>query len=74
MGSGTICDAQYLFSEDILGYNNGHIPRHAKTYTNLKKTTMKLRINQLMPINFSKDVEIKNIQIKNITLKLIKKN
>ena len=37
MGSGTICDAQYLFSEDILGYNNGHIPRHAKTYTNLKK-------------------------------------
>ena len=37
MGSGTICDAQYLFSEDILGYNNDHTPRHAKTYGNLKK-------------------------------------
>ena len=37
MGSGTICDAQYLFSEDILGYNKGHIPRHAKVYTNLSE-------------------------------------
>ena len=29
MGSGIGCDAQYLFAEDILGYNSGHIPRHA---------------------------------------------
>ena len=35
MGSGTGCDAQYLFAEDILGYNQGHIPRHAKVYTNI---------------------------------------
>lgn len=35
MGSGLDCDAQYLFSEDILGYNKGHIPRHAKVYANL---------------------------------------
>ena len=35
MGSGQGCDAQYLFSEDILGYNKGHIPRHSKVYTNL---------------------------------------
>ncbi len=35
MGSGQGCDAQYLFSEDILGYNTGHIPRHAKVYENL---------------------------------------
>ena len=27
-GSGT--DAQYLFATDILGDNEGHIPRHAK--------------------------------------------
>ena len=33
MGSGTSCDAQYLFSDDVLGYNEGHIPRHAKVYT-----------------------------------------
>ena len=32
MGSGPGCDAQYLFSEDILGENRGHIPRHAKVY------------------------------------------
>jgi 3-methyl-2-oxobutanoate hydroxymethyltransferase len=32
MGSGPGCDAQYLFAEDILGENRGHIPRHAKVY------------------------------------------
>ncbi len=32
MGSGSGCDAQYLFSTDILGTNTGHIPRHAKVY------------------------------------------
>lgn len=32
MGAGTGCDAQYLFAKDILGYNDGHIPRHAKVY------------------------------------------
>ena len=34
MGAGTGCDAQYLFAKDILGYNEGHIPRHAKVYRN----------------------------------------
>ena len=34
MGSGPGCDAQYLFAEDILGENRGHIPRHAKVYRN----------------------------------------
>ena len=34
MGSGTGCDAQYLFAEDVLGQNRGHYPRHAKTYRN----------------------------------------
>ena len=37
MGSGQGCDAQYLFSEDILGYNKGHIPRHAKVYENISE-------------------------------------
>lgn len=36
MGSGTGCDAQYLFAEDILGTNRGHVPRHAKQYVNLR--------------------------------------
>jgi 3-methyl-2-oxobutanoate hydroxymethyltransferase len=34
MGAGGGCDAQYLFSEDILGYNRGHYPRHSKVYRN----------------------------------------
>ena len=34
MGAGTGADAQYLFAEDMLGYNRGHIPRHSKTYRN----------------------------------------
>ena len=37
MGSGQGCDAQYLFSEDLLGYNKGHIPRHSKVYTDLSE-------------------------------------
>ncbi|RWE27122.1 MAG: 3-methyl-2-oxobutanoate hydroxymethyltransferase [Mesorhizobium sp.] len=32
MGAGAGCDAQYLFSEDVLGSNRGHYPRHAKRY------------------------------------------
>lgn len=36
MGAGTGCDAQYLFSTDILGTNRGHVPRHAKQYANLR--------------------------------------
>jgi 3-methyl-2-oxobutanoate hydroxymethyltransferase len=35
MGSGSGCDAQYLFSTDILGTNSGHMPRHAKRYRDL---------------------------------------
>ncbi|MFN0190973.1 MAG: 3-methyl-2-oxobutanoate hydroxymethyltransferase [Aestuariivirga sp.] len=34
MGSGAGCDAQYLFAEDILGTNRGHMPRHSKVYRN----------------------------------------
>ncbi len=35
LGSGAGCDIQYLFACDILNITEGHIPRHAKTYTNL---------------------------------------
>lgn len=34
MGAGPGADAQYLFSEDVLGCTSGHKPRHAKTYRN----------------------------------------
>ena len=34
MGAGMGCDAQYLFADDILGQNRGHMPRHSKVYRN----------------------------------------
>jgi 3-methyl-2-oxobutanoate hydroxymethyltransferase len=34
MGAGPHTDAQYLFSEDVLGHTKTHKPRHAKTYRN----------------------------------------
>ena len=34
MGAGTGCDSQYLFADDVLGQNRGHVPRHAKRYRN----------------------------------------
>jgi 3-methyl-2-oxobutanoate hydroxymethyltransferase len=34
MGAGSGCDCQYLFADDVLGQNRGHVPRHAKVYRN----------------------------------------
>ena len=34
MGAGVGGDCQYLFADDVLGQNTGHIPRHAKIYRN----------------------------------------
>lgn len=35
MGAGVGGHSQYLFADDILGQNRGHVPRHAKAYANL---------------------------------------
>jgi 3-methyl-2-oxobutanoate hydroxymethyltransferase len=43
MGSGTAGVCQYLFAEDILGTNTGHVPRHAKAYANLQKELERLQ-------------------------------
>lgn len=37
IGSGNKADVQFLFAEDILGYENMELPRHAKSYRNFKK-------------------------------------
>jgi len=37
MGSGPDCDGQFIFSEDLMGTNSGHYPRHSITYANLNK-------------------------------------
>lgn len=34
LGSGTGCDTQFLFSDDLLGEYDERLPRHAKTYRN----------------------------------------
>lgn len=34
MGAGAGGHAQYLFTDDVLGQNRGHTPRHAKVYAN----------------------------------------
>ena len=36
MGAGINCDVQYLFATDILGDNEGHVPRHSKVYRDFK--------------------------------------
>lgn len=51
MGSGIGCDAQYLFSTDVLGTNRGHVPRHAKQYADL--AAEEDRIQQLRVDAFS---------------------
>ena len=43
LGSGTQCDATYLFSADLLGENDGHIPRHAKVYRNFVRERERLQ-------------------------------
>ncbi|MBB5723224.1 3-methyl-2-oxobutanoate hydroxymethyltransferase [Loktanella ponticola] len=47
LGSGSGCDAQYLFSVDLLGENRGHIPRHAKTYRNFAAERDRLQVERV---------------------------
>jgi 3-methyl-2-oxobutanoate hydroxymethyltransferase len=58
MGSGTGCDAQYLFSTDILGDNEGHIPRHAKVYRDFKAEYQRLHQESIAAFReFKQDVD-----------------
>jgi 3-methyl-2-oxobutanoate hydroxymethyltransferase len=43
LGSGSGCDAQYLFACDILGTTTGHVPRHAKSYRNFSQEFKRLQ-------------------------------
>ena len=69
MGSGSGCDGQYLFSQDILGYNTGHVPRHSRIYRNFKKEFEKLHIERVNAYKeFVKDTEDKNFNDPKITV------
>ena len=47
MGSGTGCDAQYLFTDDLLGQNRGHVPRHARKYRDFAKEFDRLQAERI---------------------------
>ena len=69
MGSGSGCDGQYLFSQDILGYNTGHVPRHSRIYRNFKKEFDKLHVERVNAYKeFIKDTEDKKFDDPNITV------
>jgi 3-methyl-2-oxobutanoate hydroxymethyltransferase len=57
MGAGSAGHAQYLFSEDVLGENTGHIPRHAKVYANFAAERARLQQMRVAAYgHFARDV------------------
>ena len=58
MGAGAGCDAQYLFSCDLLGYTRGHLPRHAKVYRDFASEFDRLQRERVAAFNeFIADVD-----------------
>ncbi len=47
MGAGAGCDAQYLFANDMLGYTEGHVPRHAKVYRDFRAEHARLQTERI---------------------------
>jgi 3-methyl-2-oxobutanoate hydroxymethyltransferase len=47
MGAGPHADAQYLFTEDVLGHTAGHKPRHGKTYRNFAAEFARLQAERI---------------------------
>lgn len=57
MGAGAGGDAQYLFACDVLGYNQGHTPRHAKVYRNFAAEYDRLQAERIAAFKeYSADV------------------
>jgi len=57
MGAGAGGDAQYLFADDVLGANRGHVPRHAKTYRNFAAEYDRLQAERVKAFaEFNSDV------------------
>ncbi|RUX08596.1 3-methyl-2-oxobutanoate hydroxymethyltransferase [Mesorhizobium sp. M8A.F.Ca.ET.059.01.1.1] len=57
MGAGSGCDCQYLFGEDLLGQNRGHVPRHAKAYRNFAAELDRLQRERIAAFSeFAADV------------------
>ena len=57
MGAGTGCDCHYLFGDDLLGQNRGHVPRHAKAYRNFAAELDRLQRERIAAFSeFAADV------------------
>lgn len=48
MGADAGCDAQYLFANDVLGYTEGHVPRHSKPYRNFNAEYARLQRDRIV--------------------------
>ena len=46
LGSGSGCDTQFLFSDDILGDYEDRLPRHAKAYRNFLEENRRLQVER----------------------------
>jgi 3-methyl-2-oxobutanoate hydroxymethyltransferase len=58
LGSGTGCDSQFLFSDDILGDYDERIPRHAKAYRNFRKEYQRLQEERIAAFSeYAEDVK-----------------
>ena len=72
MGSGSGCDGQYLFANDILGYTSytgGHTPRHARIYANFKEEYERLQKERVSAFKeFHSDTVNKNFNDPKITV------
>jgi len=69
MGSGSDCDAQFLFSNDVLGWTEGHMPRHARVYRDFKKEHERLQRERVEAFKeFHADTINKNFNDPKITV------
>lgn len=57
MGGGAAGHAQYLFSDDVLGQNAGHVPRHARVYADFRAEYARLQEKRVAAMRaFAEDV------------------
>lgn len=69
MGSGSGCDGQYLFANDILGYTEGKVPRHARIYRDFKTEFARLQQERVSAFKeFHDDVVNKTFDDPKITV------
>jgi len=58
LGSGSGCDSQFLFSDDLLGDYAERIPRHAKAYRNFLKEYARLQDERIAAFQeYARDVQ-----------------